>query len=274
MRIWQVDFYRHIQQQSSKNIVWDLLICESNKTFIYHNQCLQKNANSDWLVEKIKEAAAEKSSETLPDLIQVFRPECLSLLTVAGEKLGIKVEATRHTNILKKELEKRFSKANYNPIKLQQPPPSALPENIWGEKWHFVSIAADGIDVFFHRPIPIKNIPQEFLPINLGIASTTSIPGIIIYGGRQSMELASWLEKVKPASLNYIPTEINKSGGLVLESGLIDRWIFLTFEDIEVAKSAQNYEKRKIESKGLHFLLIQPDDSGMTSTGFWLMIND
>ncbi|MEO1376977.1 MAG: Tab2 family RNA-binding protein, partial [Cyanobacteria bacterium J06635_10] len=59
--------------------------------------------------------------------------------------------------------------------------------------------------------------------------------------------------------------------GLVLEAGLVDRWIVATFEDEEVAEAAKVYQQRKQQSQGLHFLLVQPDDSGMTYTGFWLL---
>ena len=59
--------------------------------------------------------------------------------------------------------------------------------------------------------------------------------------------------------------------GLVLEASLVDRWIVATFEDSEVTAAAKIYEQRKQQSNGLHFLLVQPDDSGMTYTGFWLL---
>ncbi|CCQ61618.1 hypothetical protein CWATWH0401_2677 [Crocosphaera watsonii WH 0401] len=85
------------------------------------------------------------------------------------------------------------------------------------------------------------------------------------------MYLARWLADNQPVSLNYIPTDVEKSGGLILESGLVDRWVLLTFEDSEMAQSAQKYEQQKEDSQGLHFLLIQPDDSGMTETGIWLL---
>ena len=44
-----------------------------------------------------------------------------------------------------------------------------------------------------------------------------------------------------------------------------------TFEGEQAAKIAQDYERKKQQSQNLHFLLIQPDDSGMTHTGFWLL---
>ncbi|MEN8447216.1 MAG: Tab2 family RNA-binding protein, partial [Cyanobacteria bacterium J06555_13] len=51
----------------------------------------------------------------------------------------------------------------------------------------------------------------------------------------------------------------------------VDRWILTTFEDDDVAAAARTFTERKIAAKGLHFLLVRPDDSGMTYTGLWLL---
>jgi hypothetical protein len=58
---------------------------------------------------------------------------------------------------------------------------------------------------------------------------------------------------------------------LNLEADLCDRWILATFQDPEVAQAAQTFQERKQLNKGLHFLLVQPDDSGVTDSGFWLL---
>jgi hypothetical protein len=268
MIIWQVDFYQ-IPDPEQKDIqIWELLICDCNNGLIYEARCPRSQLNSDWLVKQIQQAASK-----LPDKIQVFRPSALNLLQMTAEKLGIAIEATRRTNVLKQELQQRSDryKLSESLLKIEKLPPQALPENLLGEEWRFASInAGDLIQVFRDRPIPILDIPDFLLPINLNIASTVAIPGIVMYGGRRSMQIARWLQQAKPISLNYIPTEVGKSGGLVLESGLSDRWIIATFEEIEIAKAAETYEQRKLESKGLHFFLVQPDDSGMTYTGLWL----
>ena len=85
------------------------------------------------------------------------------------------------------------------------------------------------------------------------------------------MQIARWLKQNQPAFVNYMPTEVGKSGGFVLETGLADRWVFNTFESVQAATIAQQYEEKKQAAKGLHFILIQPDDSGMTYTAFWLL---
>jgi hypothetical protein len=278
MKIWQADFYHH-PSSSANERQWELVICNSNidlnihtRQPIYTAQCLSVDAHADWLKQQILLAAAGN----LPDKIQVFRPQSLSLISVAADKLGIKVEATRNTQALKQALREKYQEqANYNPILLEKSPPQALPENLWGDKWQIANIAAGQIiDLFSDRPIPIKSIPQEFHPINLNLASDIFIPGVVVYGGRKSMAIARWIEQQIPAFINYIPTEIGKSGGFILETGLVDRWVFNTFESEQAEGIARKYEQNKQASEGLHFLLIQPDDSGMTTTAFWLLRHD
>lgn len=257
--IWQVDFYKPPQPQN--NPTWILLVCNPSGELIYKATCPQAEAGVGWLVQQLQ--AIGKT----PDIVRVFRPETYNLMDLATQQLGWTLEATRHVPALKELCRSHGLTAD-----LIQSPPQALPDALWGEQWRFAAIVAqDIVTVFRDRPIPILQIPSEFDPIPAGLASTTPIPGIIIYGGRQSMQLASWLADQQPYAVNYIPTEPGKSGGLVLETGLIDRWILATFEDAEVAQAALNYSERRTASLGIHFLLIQPDDSGMTDTAFWLL---
>ncbi len=269
--IWQADFYRR-PLRADGQMLWELLICNSSKTLMYEALCPQSQANSNWLLKQFQ-AIGQK-----PDLIQVFRPQSLSLITTAAKQLGIVVEPTRNTSALKQWLQEKsrlypsldnYTGELYNPTDLDRPPPTPLPEKLWGEQWRFATLKAKELEeAFSDRPIPIMKLPEFLLPINLGLASTLPVPGVVIDGGRQSMRLARWLQDANPAALNYVT---GSPGGLVLEAGLVERWIVATFEDEEVTAAALAYEQRKQSSQGLHFLLVQPDDSGMTYTGFWLL---
>lgn len=258
--IWQADFYRSPLQNAEGQILWELLVCDETRSFEYVASCPQSQANSTWVTQQLQLAAREN----VPDIIQVFRPQSLSLIETAGNNLGIKVEATRRTLALKQWLAlKQY------PVIVDKPPPIPLPENLWGEEWRLATIlAGDIVDEFIERPIPILQIPEFLKPINLGLASTVPIPGVIIYGGRHSMSLARWLQKSNPVSLNYMN---GTPDGLILEASLADRWILATFADEEASGGGKLYEERKQLSQGLHFLLVQPDDSGMTYTGLWLL---
>ncbi len=275
MEVWQADFYKRPLRDAAGQILWELFICDATGKFIYNAFCPQSLVSIDWLVSQLQVATAKTP---LPDIIQVFRPQSLSLLTSAGQQLGIKIAATRRTPALKQWLQNRalqypqqenYTGEAYNPIALDKPPPLPLSENLWGDRWRFASIPAGNLEeAFAERPIPILQMPEELLPLHLGLASTIAVPGVIIDGGRQSMPLARWLQDVQPVGLNYIS---GAPDGLILEAGLVDRWVVATFEDEEVAAAAKMYQQRQQLSQGLHFLLVQPDDSGMTYTGFWLL---
>lgn len=276
MRIWQADFYKRPLKNDAGQKLWELLVCEATGSFRYSAMCPQAEANASWLAEHLKQA----NGGNLPDLIQVFRPQSLSLLETAGKLLGVPVEANRQCNRVKDWLllkakdypeEKNYTGEAVDLLAIDRPPPVPLPENLLGEQWRFAALnAGDLIDAFAGRAIPILEMPESFLPINLGLASTVPVPGVIIDGGRQSMKLARWLQDARPVAMNYIAGDPD---GLILEAGLADRWVLATFEDEEVAAAAKAYEQRKQLTQGLHFLLVQPDESGMTYSGFWLLRN-
>ncbi|VEP18639.1 conserved hypothetical protein [Hyella patelloides LEGE 07179] len=272
MKIWQSDLFRNLSSTKEKN-QWLLLICDREGTMIYEAQCSQSQVNAEWLTVQLQQAI----QQIVPDKIQIFRPQITGLFTLATEHLNIPLETTRRTSAIKEKL-RQYTQTNLsvisgkNYLSLDRPPPQNLPENIWGKNWNLVSISArEVINFTENRPIPFCDLPESLLATNLQLDPTTKIPGIAINGEKRSLILARWLAKERPVALNYIPTEIGKSGGLVLESGLVDRWILATFESEAVAQAAKAYEEAKQQTQGLHFLLIQPDDSGMTYTGFWLL---
>lgn len=275
MAVWQADFYKRPLRNPEGQVLWELFICNITGELIYQALCPQSDVNLEWLVSQLEVVTAKTG---LPDAIQVFRPQSLTLFASAGQKLGIKVEATRRTPALKQKLQERalqypqennYTGENYHPIAIDKPPPLPLSENLWGDRWRFAAIGAGDIEgAFCDRAIPIFQMPEEFLPLNLSLPSTVAIPGVVIDGGRKSMVLARWLAEIQPVALNYIP---GAPDGLIIEAGLVDRWVVATFEDPEVAAAGRIYQQRQEFSQGLHFLLVQPDDSGMTYTGFWLL---
>jgi hypothetical protein len=256
MIIWQADFYKSPNEGN-----WRLSLCDRLGNPVHEGECPRAAAGADWLVEQFRAIG------TSPDVLQVFRPQSAGLLTLAAEKVGWRVRLTRHTDALK-----RFLRSRGISIALDRPPPLSIPEHLLGREWRFARIpAGDLIEFWSDRPLPIRSIPEDFHPLTLKIASTTPIPGIVIDGGRKSMLLARWIEEQNPVSIGHVPTEVGRSGGLVLESGLVDRWILATYEDAEVSGTADLYGERLRAASGLHFLLIQPDDTGRTFTGFWLL---
>ncbi len=272
--VWQADFYRCPLRNEAGMSLWELNVCDRDGKFVFSALCPQSQANISWLVETLPRACPG----TLPDLIEVFRPQSFGLIEAAAKKLGIPVQATRYTDTLKQWLQEKatyysevpnYTGEAFNPLALDQPPPMPLPEQLWGDRWRFATLPAGELAAAFRdRPIPVLQMPDFLLPLNLGVPSSLPVPGVIIDGGKQSLRLARWFAEQNPVSINYVAGD---PSGLVLEAGLVERWIVATFADTEVAAAAQTYEQRKQLSQGLHFLLIQPDDSGMTYSGFWLL---
>jgi len=276
MNVWQVDFYRRPLHDATGHPLWELVIVKGDRSLFPPVFCSQADATPTWLVDQLQKIM-HSSGET-PTHIQAFRPQIIPLLTTTAQSLGIVVEPTRRTVALKQVLQERailyrtmanYTAQPYEPVKLETPPPIPLPENLWGEQWRFAAIAAADLEpLFSNRPIPIRSMPASLLPLTLGIASPQLIPGVVIDGGRQSMRLVRWLQQVNPVSLHYLPGEPD---GLLLEAGLSDRWVVATFTDREVIVAAQTFRSRQQDTQKLHFLLVQPDNSGMTYSGFWLL---
>lgn len=278
MIIWQVDVYRRPLMDELDNPLWEFVVCNPDKTFAAYAFCSQADVNAQWIVQQMTDLAEQS---TMPDEVHVFRPQAFSLIEAACGMLDITVIPTRRTSALKEYLSDRlavyqalpnYTGEAYDPIAIDSPPPLPLDEALWGDRWRFGALPAGDIQLFLaDHPIPIRTVPDDFIPVNLGLASNVMVPGIIVDGGRASMRLAKWLQDANPVALQYMP---GAPDGLILDAGLSDRWILATFDDPSMQQSAQTYQHRLQHSAGLHFLLIQPDDSGMTYTGFWLLRHD
>lgn len=271
-KVWQVDFYRRPLKDETNQPLWELVVCDRAEESVRFAWCPQSSANSDWLVRQLPQMG-----DRLPEALEFFRPECESLVVAAGQRLGIRATATRRTPLLKQVLQQRvreypqmerYSGDDYQPISVYRPAPVPVPEDLQGDRWQFASLNAGDIDGFASRPIPVRSMPESLRPFNLGLASTLPIPGVVIEGGRKSRSLTRWLQEIDPVSIEYIAGD---PYGIVLEAGLVDRWVLETFKDEEVAAAARTYQQRLQQSRGLHFLLVRPDDSGMTYSGFWLL---
>ncbi|MBE9060551.1 Tab2/Atab2 family RNA-binding protein [cf. Phormidesmis sp. LEGE 11477] len=272
---WQLDFYRRPLKDSQGSPLWELLICDETLSFTYGEFCAQSQANAPWLRRQLEIAKGHAGS--WPSHIEIFRPQAVSIVEVACRDLPVDVWPKRDVPVLKQWLQQRaawypnldgYTKEAYEPIALERPAPVPVADHLMGEGWQFAAISIEELQRLSYEPIPIQSVAPELMPIHLGLPSTLLIPGVVIDGGRQSMMLAQWLQSADPVMLQYIA---GVPDGLLLEAGLIDRWILATFEDEAVAAAARTFTERKIAANGLHFLLVRPDDSGLTYTGLWLL---
>lgn len=280
---WEVDFYRRPQVDAAGESFWELVIWAGAEdlgaggSLVAAVTVVQSAASTAWLVEQLQ-GAAQAAGQT-PDRLRTFRPQAVGPLGAAAERLGWRLEPTRHTPGLKAWLSDRAarepwfdpaSQRPYDPLALERPAPVPLPEALWGDRWRFAAIAAGELALALgpDRPIPVRNWPEAFLPERLGLADHVPIPGAVIDGGRRALTLARWLADVQPAGLEFMA---GQPDGVILEAGLADRWVLTTFGDPQVRQAGQLFQARKAASQGVHFLLVRPDDSGTTYSGVWLL---
>ncbi len=272
MSYWQVDFYRRPLKTPTGIDLWELVICDPEQQFHYTAFCPEPLATASWLRE-----AFCNCGQPLPERIQVFRPQSLGLIEAACESLKISLEATRRTRSLKDFLRQRvteypsldtYTGAAYDPLAIEQPPPLPLPDDIWGDYWQFAAITPDQLNQLMLYPLRILSFEMDMLPEALGLRSDCLIPGIILYGGRKSLKLARWFQEQSPYRLEFVR---GQPCGVILHSGLRDRWVFLTFDNPEIAAAGDAFQQRLRDSQGLHFFLIQPEENDTTYTALWLL---
>ncbi len=272
---WQADLSRRPFTDQGGSPIWALLICSADGSWQFSAQAPQAEIDGKWVNMQLAIALADSPDNDPPRTIQVFRPQSFSLIAAGAEPLGLKAEPTRQTPAIKKLLQglTRISdQPDWDPVAIQEMPPQPLPERLQGDRWRFAALPAGEIEAAFqNRPIPVIEMPEMRSPLRLGIKSTTPIPGVIIEGGRASMQLARWILSIRPFALHYIP---GSPDGVILQAGLAERWVLATFEDEEIAIAARRFQRRQLKAQGLHFLLVQPDDSGMTYSGIWLLQRD
>ena len=276
MTIWQVDFDRRPLKNTEDYPLWELTVYDPQTQMACHRLCPEPNASPEWLIGELQELFTLMGP--IPTQFQVFRPRSLTFMAEVGKKLDILVEATRQTTGLKRVLQVRtqayaqlpeYTGQSYDPLAIEPLPPQPMPEHLWGDQWQFVTLAASELEsVLLQRPIPMRTVPEMLLPSHLGLTADTRIPGVLINGGRRSMQLAQWLQQQQPASMQVMRAELS---GLIMAAGLNERYVLVTYDDADIVSAAQGFEQGKQGSQGLHFLLVQPDDSGVTYTGMWLL---
>jgi len=276
MTIWELDFYRRPLQDADGNPLWELVICDRSPANPFIAYCPQSQVSADWLQNQLHQRAAETAG--LPTEIWVFRPQSLNLLETAAQSLDIRIIPTRRTPSLKSVLQAQARRYPTQPgytgqsdqlVQVEKLPPVPIPEEFQGMELGFTHLpAAELVEAFSDRPIPVLDLPADLLPLHLGLASSVAIAGVVLTPGKQSRRLATWLQEIRPVSLHY---RAGDPDGLILEAGLCDRWIITTVADPQATQAGHRFEQLKHLAKGLHFLLVQPDHSGMTYSGFWLL---
>lgn len=278
--IWELDFYsRPIVDENDKKL-WEVLICESATSvnsssetlFRYAEYCPNSEVNSIWLAKAI-ETAIEKAGKA-PDRIRFFRQAMNNMITKACGDVNLTALPSRRTFELVRWLKERMEtvypeypgfKAGSNAsVVFPTTPPQRLPDALQGQKWQMVSLPASAFAEMGEWAIEFG---ESFPLSQAGVADDVMIPGLIIYSPR-ALAIAAWMSGLELAAVS-LDQEVKTS--LVLETGVIDRWVLTPLPTQELQQEAQSFEAAKKDAKDIHFLALQADPNEEKFAGFWLL---
>lgn len=278
--VWEIDFYsRPILDEQGKKL-WEVLICNTDRTFEFARYCAGSEANARWLQTALGEAIALWQSQfkltdaAKPEKIRFFRRPMTAILTRACDGIGIPAQQSRRAYAMVQWLSERSQTAypehpGYQPNmtpppKFEPAPALPLPDALKGDGWSFVSLKfadlaeMNGWDITFRDGIPL-----ELLKLDPDVA----VPGLVIFS-RRAVPLAGWMSGLEVASLFY---EAKPTPRLLLETGLSDRWVVAPLGKPDLQKEATDFEQAKQRSQQVHFLAVQAGPKEESFAGFWLL---
>ncbi len=279
-KVWEIDFYSRPILDEQQKKVWELLVCDTQRTFEFTKYCKGSEANARWLQTSLEEAIQDwRQTQSLPEQdvpekIRFFRRQMNNIITRACTGLEIPAQPSRRTFALYQWLQERTQNVypqhpGFQPLMAPPPAfevvdPQPLPGALVGQSWSFVTLPLNAFaemnewDIAFCDAFPLELVQ---LPGDI------SIPGFIIYSQRAT-PLAGWMSGLELSSLKYEPSP---SPSIILETGISDRWIVEKLKDPSLIAEAEAFEQTKQNAKQIHFLAVQSDPQAESFAGFWLL---
>jgi len=278
--IWELDFYsRPILDENQKKI-WEVVVCESpletrtkiDSLFRFAKYCPSTEVNSAWLRTALQEAISN-AGET-PRRIRFFRRQMNNMITKACKDLGIPVEPSRRTLLLKQWLQQRLEQvypqepgyqAGTNPsVNLEKSLPQRLPDALEGKQWTFVTLKGADFTEMHEWEIGFS----EAFPLDLAqVSPETPIPGVLIFSPR-ALPIAGWMSGLELAWLKF---DHSQAARLVLETGATESWILANIKNPQTITEAKGFEEAKQKANGVHFIAVQSNPQEESFAGFWLL---
>mmetsp|Transcript_16944 Transcript_16944/g.47293 ORF Transcript_16944/g.47293 Transcript_16944/m.47293 type:complete len:376 (-) Transcript_16944:86-1213(-) len=277
--VWELDFCSRPLVDNKGKKVWELLICNQERTFEYAQYFPNNLVNSAELKKAILQVLELEGAEK-PDKVLYFRGQMQTIIGRALADLDLKIVPSRRCFTLITWLQERletvysadprFQADAQAPYMLDLGAPSELPDALRGEKWAFVEF-------------PLGALLEESKAVDKGTAfgatfslqevgcqdmdPDTLIPGVAVFSQR-SLPLAAWTNSLELASI----TADTDRACLILETGVNTRWRYGSYRrSKETNAESEAWQAAKQAKRGLHFLAIQSDPEAEKCDGFWML---
>jgi hypothetical protein len=275
--IWELDFYSRPVLDENQKRVWELLICNRDRSFEWTQKCPSAEVNSSWLANELEMAV--KAAGLAPQKVRFFRASMGNIILRGCKQAGLDAQASRRVFTLETWLQERmqsiypempgFQAADPQPLplKIDVIKPQPLPDALIADQWLSVSLPASDFVSAAEWSMDfgeVFDIPK--------FAPDLAIPGLIMISAR-ALPLAAWMSGVAPVFLKF-ENAVSDRTQLLLDAGAGDRWILTNLQSAKDRKAIAEgkiFETAKQKAKGLHFLAIQKDPAIEHFAGFWLL---
>ncbi|KAK3252485.1 TGF-beta-activated kinase 1 and MAP3K7-binding protein 2 [Cymbomonas tetramitiformis] len=274
---WELDFCsRPIIDERNKK-VWELLVCDPDRTFEYAEYFPNNKINSVQLRKALERVVEEKGLEP-PRKIRFFRSQMQTIITKACNEFGVKVVPSRRCFALIEWLQDRHENVypqhpGFDPkapplMSFEPGVPEEIADALRGEQWAFVQLPLEAVeeeargklDEGFGEFLSIKSLKLDLPP-------ETLIPGVAVFS-RRALPLAAWTNGLELAGIKAD----TDSASLILETGVDKQWRYASYRRTKAAnEEAEQWEAAKKETDGMHFLAIQEDPDAPSCAGFWML---
>lgn len=276
--VWELDFYaRPILDEHQKKL-WEVLICNRDRTFEYSQYCPGAEANARWLQTAIDTALEQwrsqaHSADALPEKIRFFRQPMYNIITRACDGAGIPYQPSRRTFALYQWLQERqqsiypqhpgFQSLIPPPLAMEPSAPQPLPDALVGSSWTFAALSLEELSDRHQWEIAFgDDLPLQLLDL----PADAVIPGLVIFSPR-AIPLAGWMSGLE---LAWLKPDL-ETRQLLLETGTNDRWILARLSTDQLLDEATQLNEAKQQVQQVHFLAVQSSPEASGFAGFWLL---
>ncbi|KAL1322992.1 hypothetical protein HN51_068012 [Arachis hypogaea] len=277
---WELDFCsRPILDVRGKKL-WELVVCDNSLSLQYTKYFPNNVINSITLKDAIV-TISEELGVPLPEKIRFFRSQMQTIITKASKELNIKATPSKRCLSLLLWLEERyetvymrhpgFQQGSKPLLALDNPFPTELPENLFGERWAFVQLPYSAVreEVSSLETKFVFGAGLDLDLLGIEIDDKTLIPGLAVASSR-STALAAWMNGLEICAVEADTARAS----LILSVGISTRYVYATYKKTPVTTSeAEAWEAAKKACGGLHFLAIQEDLDSEDCIGFWLLLD-
>jgi len=277
--VWELDFCSRPIMDERKKKVWELLICDPERTFEYSEYFPNNKINSVQLRNALDRILAEEGVEA-PQKIRFFRAQMSTIITKACADLPSKVVPSRRCMTLMNWLEERHQTVypahpgfdpNAPPLMTYEAGvPQELPDALRGEQWAFVMLPLSEVQQEAERTVGRGGFGEILARATVGLEGNPEdifVPGVAVFSQR-AIPLAAWTNGLDLAGMKA-DTE---QGSLILETGVNTQFRYANYRRTNATtQEANDWEEAKLSAGGLHFLAIQKDPEAPECTGFWMM---